>query len=133
MLEKLNAEIPANAPLRANRAMVLRELGRTEHFTQVRLAAPVEPGAIVELTHPVKAVLNEEIERLFEGFVQASVVAIEDIPPGERLTRKNVWVKRPGTGEIRAAEFEQVLGRVARRTIRKNDQQFSRVGLSGNT
>jgi threonylcarbamoyladenosine tRNA methylthiotransferase MtaB len=25
-------------------------LGRTEHFTQVRLAAPVEPGLIVELT-----------------------------------------------------------------------------------
>jgi threonylcarbamoyladenosine tRNA methylthiotransferase MtaB len=26
-----------------------RELGRTQHFTQVRLAAPVEPGAILEL------------------------------------------------------------------------------------
>src|SRR5262249_31794647 len=26
-----------------------RELGRTEHFTQVRLAAPIEPGVIVDL------------------------------------------------------------------------------------
>jgi threonylcarbamoyladenosine tRNA methylthiotransferase MtaB len=27
-----------------------REIGRTEHFTQVRLNAPVEPGVIVDLT-----------------------------------------------------------------------------------
>jgi threonylcarbamoyladenosine tRNA methylthiotransferase MtaB len=26
-----------------------REHGRTEHFTPVRLAAPIEPGAILEL------------------------------------------------------------------------------------
>jgi threonylcarbamoyladenosine tRNA methylthiotransferase MtaB len=27
-----------------------RDIGRTEHFTQVRLAAPVEPGVILDLT-----------------------------------------------------------------------------------
>jgi threonylcarbamoyladenosine tRNA methylthiotransferase MtaB len=27
-----------------------RELGRTEHFTQIRLAAPIEPGVILDLT-----------------------------------------------------------------------------------
>ncbi len=27
-----------------------RDLGRTEHFTQVRLAAPIEPGVIVDVT-----------------------------------------------------------------------------------
>jgi threonylcarbamoyladenosine tRNA methylthiotransferase MtaB len=26
-----------------------RELGRTEHFTQVRLAAPIKPGVVVDL------------------------------------------------------------------------------------
>jgi threonylcarbamoyladenosine tRNA methylthiotransferase MtaB len=45
LLRHLAAEIGA----RRNVLVESRELGRTEHFTQVRLAAPVEPGAILEL------------------------------------------------------------------------------------
>lgn len=47
------------------------------------------------------------------AFAFATVVAIEPIATGDRLTDRNVWVKRPGTGEIPAAEFDQVLGRRA--------------------
>jgi threonylcarbamoyladenosine tRNA methylthiotransferase MtaB len=45
LLRHLAAEIGA----RRNVLVESRELGRTQHFTQVRLAAPVEPGAILEL------------------------------------------------------------------------------------
>lgn len=38
---------------------------------------------------------------------------------------ENIWVKRPGTGEILAEEFEQVLGKSAARDI-KNNQQLTR-------
>ena len=35
----------------------------------------------------------------------------------EKLTKENIWVKRPGTGEIPAAEYESLLGRTANRNI----------------
>jgi N-acetylneuraminate synthase len=47
------------------------------------------------------------------AFAFATVVAIEAIETGDRLTDRNVWVKRPGTGEIPAADFDRVLGRRA--------------------
>jgi N-acetylneuraminate synthase len=33
-----------------------------------------------------------------------------------------VWVKRPGTGEIKAVDYEQVLGRRLKRRLAKNAQ-----------
>jgi N-acetylneuraminate synthase len=50
-------------------------------------------------------------------FAYACVVSLNEILPGDRLTSENIWVKRPGTGEIRAAHFDELLGRVARRHI----------------
>ncbi|MGA2184401.1 MAG: N-acetylneuraminate synthase family protein [Bryobacteraceae bacterium] len=55
-------------------------------------------------------------------FAHASVVAIRDIAAGEPLTCENTWVKRPGTGEIRAEDFPRVLSRRAARNIRKDEQ-----------
>ncbi len=43
-------------------------------------------------------------------FAYASVVSLKDISKGEKFTMENIWVKRPGTGEILAADFEKVLG-----------------------
>jgi flagella basal body P-ring formation protein FlgA len=47
---------------------------------------------------------------------------MRDLTAGERLTAENVWVKRPGTGEIRAIDYERVLGWRVRRTILKDRQ-----------
>jgi sialic acid synthase SpsE len=55
-------------------------------------------------------------------FAYASVVAIHDIAAGEPFTYDNTWVKRPGTGEIRAEELPAVLSRRAARDIRKDEQ-----------
>jgi N-acetylneuraminate synthase len=55
-------------------------------------------------------------------FAYACVVSIQEIARGERLTRENIWVKRPGTGEIKAVHFESLLGRVCRRDIPENSQ-----------
>ena len=42
---------------------------------------------------------------------------------GETFSAANVWVKRPGTGEIKARDFDRVLGRPrARDTIPANVQ-----------
>lgn len=55
-------------------------------------------------------------------FAYASVVALRDIAAGEPLSMENVWVKRPGTGEIRAAELPRVLSRRALRSFKKDEQ-----------
>jgi threonylcarbamoyladenosine tRNA methylthiotransferase MtaB len=45
----LRAHLDAQVGARHRVLTESRELGRTEHFTQVRLAAPIEPGVIVDL------------------------------------------------------------------------------------
>ena len=47
------------------------------------------------------------------NFAFATVVTIKPIKKGEVFTRDNLWVKRPGTGEINAESFTDILGRVA--------------------
>ena len=67
-----------------------------------------------------KSVLPEEQPTI--DFAYSCVVAIRDISAGEPLSPGNVWVKRPGTGGIKAVAYEDVLGRVALRPIRKDAQ-----------
>ena len=52
-------------------------------------------------------------EQVTIDFAFASVVAIEDIKEGEMFTKRNIWVKRPGTGEIRAEFYPDILGKTA--------------------
>jgi N-acetylneuraminate synthase len=56
------------------------------------------------------------------AFAFASVAAIADIAPGEALTESNIWVKRPGGGDYSAIDYEDLLGRVAAKPIRRGYQ-----------
>lgn len=67
-----------------------------------------------------KTILREEQPTI--DFAYACVVATRDIQPGEVFSHDNVWVKRPGTGEILAVNFENVIGKTARTAIKKNLQ-----------
>ena len=67
-----------------------------------------------------KTILREEQPTI--DFAYACVVATRDIRPGEVFSHDNVWVKRPGTGEILAVDFENVIGKTARTSINKNAQ-----------
>lgn len=62
-------------------------------------------------------------EQVTIDFAFATVCAISDIKKGEILTKENIWVKRPGTGEILAVHFDDLLGKIATRGI-KNDEQL---------
>ncbi len=46
-------------------------------------------------------------------FAFATVVTIKDIKKGEPFSKDNLWVKRPGTGQILAKDYENILGRLA--------------------
>ena len=58
-----------------------------------------------------------EEEQITIDFAFATVVTIAPIKAGEPFTMKNLWVKRPGTGEILAERFETILGKKATRDI----------------
>ncbi len=67
-----------------------------------------------------KTVLPEEGGTI--QFAYACVVTTRDVPAKAILTRDNIWVKRPGTGQIKAVDFEKVLGKQASRPIAANTQ-----------
>lgn len=50
-------------------------------------------------------------------FAFATVVAINEIKAGDTLTKENIWVKRPGTGEIPAEKYEELLGKTVNKGI----------------
>jgi len=50
-------------------------------------------------------------------FAYATVVSISPISAGEIFSLSNVWVKRPGTGPLKAERFNDVLGKRATRDI----------------
>jgi sialic acid synthase SpsE len=62
-----------------------------------------------------KNILPEE--RPVIDFAYATVVSISTIKVGETFSMSNVWVKRPGTGPLRADRFNDVLGKRATRNI----------------
>jgi len=67
-----------------------------------------------------KDILAEEQPTI--DFAYACVVAIRDIKAGEALNNGNIWVKRPGTGQIKAEHFDSLLGKKAQTDIQKNEQ-----------
>lgn len=67
--------------------------------------------AIFESLGGSKTILADEQPTI--DFAYASVVTIAPIRAGSPLSKENVWVKRPGTGEILARDYDRVLGRIA--------------------
>lgn len=61
-------------------------------------------------------------EQVTIDFAYASVVAIERIEAGETFTADNIWVKRPGTGDFLADDYEFLIGKKASRIIPKDTQ-----------
>lgn len=55
-------------------------------------------------------------------FAFATVVTIEDIKEGDELSMQNIWVKRPGTGEIKAEEFSKLIGKKAATDLPRDTQ-----------
>jgi len=63
-------------------------------------------------------------EQVTIDFAFATVCTIAPIKKGEPFTKANIWVKRPGTGQILAEKFDNILGRAATRDI-ENDEQLT--------
>ena len=108
-------------------AMALGAVILERHFTDSMnrkgpdIVCSMDPKALQELLSAVqevpamlggkKAPIQEE--QVTIDFAYATVVTIADIKAGDVFTTDNVWVKRPGTGQILAKDFEQILGKIA--------------------
>ncbi len=62
-------------------------------------------------------------EQVTMDFAFATVCTIVPIKKGEVFTKENIWVKRPGSGEISAEKYNDVLGKKAAENI-ENDVQL---------
>ena len=54
-----------------------------------------------------KLPLNKE--KVTINFAFSSVVSIKNIKKGDKFSLNNIWVKRPGTGEIKAKYFNDII------------------------
>jgi N-acetylneuraminate synthase len=61
-------------------------------------------------------------EQVTIDFAYASVVTIKGIKKGDVLSTDNIWVKRPGTGDFLADDYEELLGKVVSEDIQANIQ-----------
>ena len=55
-------------------------------------------------------------------FARASVVADKDMPAGHIITEKDIWARRPGSGEIPGYKYHDVIGKKLRLAVKKNHQ-----------
>ena len=60
-------------------------------------------------------------EKVTIDFAFATVCTIAKVNKGEKLTENNIWVKRPGTGAILAAHFNDLIGKIATRNIKESE------------
>lgn len=94
------------------------------------IACSMDPKALAELIEGSRIIfaaqggekgpVAEEAPTI--AFAFASVVAIEDVAPGERLTEHNIWVKRPGGGDFGVPDYEDLLGKLAQKQIKRGYQ-----------
>jgi N-acetylneuraminate synthase len=60
-------------------------------------------------------------EQVTIDFAFATVVTIKDLKAGEYLSEENIWVKRPGTGEIKAEYYKSLLGKKVTKDISSDE------------
>lgn len=108
-------------------AMTLGASVVERHFTDVKSRKgpdiicsmdEFECKELIEASKNIKIMLGgkkgaSKEEKATIDFAFATVVTIKPIKKGEKFTKENIWVKRPGIGEIPAACYEELLDRQA--------------------
>lgn len=94
------------------------------------IACSMDPTGLTDLIQGSRAIFKARggrkeaatEEQVTMRFAFASVVADKDIQAGERLSQENLWVRRPGTGDFSADDYDMLIGKVAARPIPKGMQ-----------
>ena len=89
-------------------------------------------GRVIDLTKLIEGVeilykqrwaekIPVKEEKDTANFAFASVVSIKKIKKGDIFSKDNLWVKRPGTGEILAENLSKLYGKISQREINKDE------------
>jgi N,N'-diacetyllegionaminate synthase len=122
---------PSLAAVSAHKAQLIEvHLTLSRHMFGPDVVASVTPGELKQLVEGVrfiekmaanpisKDVIDPRTAPMRQIFFK-SVVPLQDLGEGTRLTRDILGLKKPGTG-IPAAEYESVIGRVLKRAVCKD-------------
>jgi len=107
-----------------------------KHFTLTRdwpgpdIGISIEPEELKNLINGSKIIWEARggkknillEEKPVIDFAYASIVSIRSIKAGEAFSLDNIWVKRPGNGELLADSFDKVIGLLARNDIEADEQ-----------
>ncbi len=88
---------------------------------------PAELKYLIEKSRDISAARERkkfvaETEKEVYKFARSSIVADVDITKGSLFTKENIWARRPGNGEIPGYDYQKIVGKKARNTIKKNQQ-----------
>ena len=106
------------------------------HFTDSRyrlgpdIACSMDPAQLrylIDRGHDIYTARNITKKRSLPEeavyrFARASVVADRDLPAGTTIRETDIWVRRPGDGEIPAYEFDKILGLTLKESVIRNQQ-----------
>ena len=106
------------------------------HFTDSRyrvgpdISCSMDPAELRKLVcrskeihtalHNIKE--RSELEDSVYRFARGSVVADRDLISGEIIVPEDIWVRRPGTGEISPDMMEKLYGKTVKRNLKLNSQ-----------
>lgn len=102
----------------------------TDSFERIGpdIACSMDPEMCKEISNSIQRIFDMcgdgkglvEVEKPVAEFAFASVCSTKNIQSGEKFTNENLWVRRPGTGDFNADEYEGLIGKTAAREIIKN-------------
>ena len=107
-----------------------------KHFTSDKnwpgpdIPISIDPEELADLIKGSKAIHQSlggtknilEPEMKTAEFAYACVVTIKEIKNGDFFSEDNIWVKRPGTGEIKAEQYDKIINKKASSDIKKDTQ-----------
>ena len=143
-MEELKREFPnaviglSDHTLNNNSCLAATALGASileRHFTDTKdrkgpdIICSMTPLELRELIKSSKEIMlmrggskkAAEEEQVTINFAFSTVVTIASIKKDEIFTEDNIWVKRPGIGQILAEDYYKVLGKKATRDIEQDE------------
>lgn len=106
-----------------------------KHFTSSKswkgedIPVSIDPSELKELINATNSVFKSlgssqkkvlPGEKVTQKFAFSSVVSTKHIKFGEKFSKKNIWVKRPGTGKISAKDYFKIIGKKSTQEIKKD-------------
>lgn len=87
---------------------------------------PIELKTIIQKSHDIWLASNNlkkrtDPEEEVYKFARSSIVIDKNLKKGDILSKKNLWARRPGNGEISVSEYSKLLGKKINKNKKKGE------------